>query len=273
MTGEEIQTENGNWAKVHNTILERLAAVKLTGREAKCLFYLFRKTYGYGKKEDAISLSQWVEGTELYKIDVTRTLQRLEARNIIYSTTTGTGRGASTIYGFNKYYSQWREYSKEQKKGSDSTTDFSWQKGSTTATHKKGSEIAQKGSEKAEKRVASSLPTKDSKDNKLASAPLGDYLAVFRNFFEQPNSGQPSIQNFDYGKVVYWAKLVPLDAFGDAMLKTAERRPKYIWSYAEKILTDYAANGFIANGAAKEYAPQTITIIDPVTKQPKEVTV
>ena len=45
------------------------------------------------------------------------------------------------------------------------------------------------------------------------------------------------------------------------------------WKYLESILRQVEIEGLPTNGANKEHTPQTITIIDPVTKQPKEITV
>lgn len=106
-TSADIQVENGNWAKVHNTILKKLAFIKLDGREAKCLFFLFSMTYGNREKEHAISLSLWATGTDLDKRNVAKVIDGLIARNIIYRTGNGRGRGSITIYGFNKHFEDW----------------------------------------------------------------------------------------------------------------------------------------------------------------------
>lgn len=106
-SGADIQVELGNWAKVHNLILEKLAKAKLDGREAKCLFYLLRMTYGNQKKDHEISLSLWAEGTNIDKRHVKPVIDKLIERNIICRVEGRQGRGNTAIYGFNKYFEQW----------------------------------------------------------------------------------------------------------------------------------------------------------------------
>lgn len=107
--GADIQVEDGNWSKVHNDIWESLAKTPLTGGEFRCLMFLFRKTYGFKKKEDKISLSQWSEGTGMKRQNVWVLLQSLIARKVIYCLSTGPKRAAT--WGFNKYVEQWGDES------------------------------------------------------------------------------------------------------------------------------------------------------------------
>jgi len=102
----EIQPENG-FVRIHPAILELLAQRQLGGREFRCLLFLFRKTYGYQKKEDKISLSQWGEGTGIPRTRVGAVLDNLINQNIIYRIDGGEKRPAS--WGFNKYFETWQE--------------------------------------------------------------------------------------------------------------------------------------------------------------------
>ena len=101
------QVEHGNWARVHNLILEQLAKAKLDGREAKCLFFLLRMTYGNQKKEHDISLSLWAQGTDIDKRHVAPIINKLIDRGIVYRVDGKKGRGNTAIYGFNKYFEGW----------------------------------------------------------------------------------------------------------------------------------------------------------------------
>ncbi len=76
----------------------------LSSYQTRILLAVFRKTYGFMKKEDWISNSQLVELTGLRKQHVSRTLGELINRNIV------TKRGYKI--GFNKDYQQWRELPK-----------------------------------------------------------------------------------------------------------------------------------------------------------------
>lgn len=104
-SGANIQVENGDFLRVHNAIFELLAKAPLRGQQFRCLLFLFRKTYGFNKKEDKISLAQWADGTGLLRQNVWRELQLLIKCNVIYMTTSGHKR--PNIWGFNKRHEQW----------------------------------------------------------------------------------------------------------------------------------------------------------------------
>lgn len=101
--------EDGNYTRIHNDILDAMAVANLTIREYKCLIFLLRKTYGWSRKEDAISLEQWSSGTGLSISAVAQTLNKLEQKNIISRDRSAGGRSKTTTYSFNKYFEQWRE--------------------------------------------------------------------------------------------------------------------------------------------------------------------
>jgi phage replication O-like protein O len=102
MTGEEIQVENGGYTRIHNAILETLAMAKLAPLEFNILFLLLRKTYGFQKKMDLISLSQFEEcgGSRTCTVEAIQNLLRL---NVIIRIPHGQG----FEYGFNKYIEEW----------------------------------------------------------------------------------------------------------------------------------------------------------------------
>jgi phage replication O-like protein O len=97
------QKENG-MTSIANEIVEALAKTQLNGYESRFLWALWRKTYGWHKKEDWISWSQLIEITGLRKQHIWRTKKSLQDRNIV------------TILGykisFQKDYTQWRELPK-----------------------------------------------------------------------------------------------------------------------------------------------------------------
>ena len=76
------QTENG-FTRIANEILEALAKVNLSAYESRTVFALWRKTYGFQKKEDRISVSQFQEITGLKRQHQCRSLRELEGRQII----------------------------------------------------------------------------------------------------------------------------------------------------------------------------------------------
>ncbi|MBK8773208.1 MAG: replication protein [Rhizobiales bacterium] len=103
--GKDIQTENG-FVRIHPAILELLAKQDLTGREFRCLLFLFRKTYGYHKRGDTISLAQWSDGTGMSKSNICNTLKSLVSKGILKQTQTGPKR--PIMWEFNKYFEGWK---------------------------------------------------------------------------------------------------------------------------------------------------------------------
>ena len=109
MTGDDIQIENGNYTRIHNAILEALAKTHLSGLELRAVMFLLRKTYGFQKKEDRISLGQWAEGLGKDRAErgnVANVLNSLVAKGIIYR---AEQAGGVSLYSFNKRVAEWQE--------------------------------------------------------------------------------------------------------------------------------------------------------------------
>lgn len=77
------QLENG-FTRIAHEIVEAMAKLKISNYESRFLWCLFRKTYGYGKKEDKISLSQFEKMTNIASQHIARAKKSLLAKNIIY---------------------------------------------------------------------------------------------------------------------------------------------------------------------------------------------
>jgi len=92
---------DAKYTRLANDILEELSRTNITKTEWRVLMCLFRKTYGYHKKEDWISGSQIAKMTGINKCHVSRAISLLCDRKMV------TKRGNKT--GFNKYTSQWIE--------------------------------------------------------------------------------------------------------------------------------------------------------------------
>jgi|GEM_PF-2406086 len=76
------QIEDG-YTRLANEILEALCVINLSAYEFRVLMAIFRKTYGYQKKEDNISLSQIAAITHLSRSFVSRALRKLEFKGLI----------------------------------------------------------------------------------------------------------------------------------------------------------------------------------------------
>ena len=102
------QAENGH-TDIANEILEALARVLLSPDEWRVLMVVFRKTWGWHKREDWISLSQFVLMTGMKKPNVCRALGKLIARNIVIRIDNGNGKS----YRFQKDFESWEPLSKQ----------------------------------------------------------------------------------------------------------------------------------------------------------------
>jgi len=105
---DNLQIDDGNFTRVHNRILEELAKVQLSGHETRIVFALWRKTYGWQKKEDFISVSQFQEITGLNKVRISETIRKLKRKNLVTENRNSNG----VVYGFNKRFTTWRKLQK-----------------------------------------------------------------------------------------------------------------------------------------------------------------
>ena len=80
------QCENG-YVKIANDLYDYLFRSDLSANEIKCLAFVIRKTYGFNKKEDQISLSQFVKYTNASRQTVVNSLNNLVKWNILVKST------------------------------------------------------------------------------------------------------------------------------------------------------------------------------------------
>lgn len=97
---ETPQIEDGFTRIAHKT-LENLCKINLSSYQTRVLFAIIRKTYGWNKKEDFISISQLVEMTGIHKAHVSRTKKELLQRKLV----TASGNKI----GFQKNSAIWQE--------------------------------------------------------------------------------------------------------------------------------------------------------------------
>ena len=96
------QKENGH-IDIANELAEALCRINLSAYEFRVLWAIWRRTYGWHKKYDRISYSQFEELTKLKRWHIARTLTRLRGRNLIVV----IGNGQNLQYGFQKDYEKW----------------------------------------------------------------------------------------------------------------------------------------------------------------------
>ena len=96
------QKENGH-VKIANEIVEAFARHRLSGNEWQVLWVILRKTYGWNKKSDAISLSQIAKMTGISRPHVAHAVAKLCARGVAKKSNTYV-----STYELQKDYSKWK---------------------------------------------------------------------------------------------------------------------------------------------------------------------
>jgi len=104
------QAENGH-TDIANEIIEALARIRISGEAMQIILFILRKTYGWKKIKDRISLSQFVLGTNLPKSSICRALKKLINMNLI--SIDKNVNDSIRIYMFNKDFDTWKPLTKK----------------------------------------------------------------------------------------------------------------------------------------------------------------
>ena len=99
------QLENG-YTSIANELMEAFIKTPLSGQEFRLLFFVIRKTYGFHKKEDYISLTQIAKGIGISKQRAHQIMSSLVRKKVI--TVKENINGKTKKYCFNKNYEEWR---------------------------------------------------------------------------------------------------------------------------------------------------------------------
>jgi len=163
---------------IANELVEAFCRINLSAYESRVLWFVARKTYGYHKKIDRISYSQFEEGTGLKRWHVNRAIEKLIKRNILIK----NGDGYNLEYGIQKDYDLWDSLPNEVTNIITPTGNESLPKEVTEITNKslpiQGESLPQQG-EVLPNEVTKSLPkevntkerkilTKDTTKNNIA---------------------------------------------------------------------------------------------------------
>lgn len=99
---EGPQTEDG-FVRIANELFDAILMAPLSKREQTVVLAVIRKTYGFGKKADDITVTQLADITNLQRSHVSEALRDLEAKGVI-TTEPGTyGRVVSLVKNFKKW--------------------------------------------------------------------------------------------------------------------------------------------------------------------------
>ena len=98
------QLENG-YVKIANEIMDALISARPSGQEMSVALFVIRKTYGFNKTADFISLSQMMAAVGMSKIRASQVVRSLELMKIL--TVKENINGLTKKYSFNKYFDTW----------------------------------------------------------------------------------------------------------------------------------------------------------------------
>ncbi len=219
------QVENGH-TRIANELLEALARIRIPGEARQVLDVILRKTYGFQKKEDSISLSQFSLFTGILKPNICASLKQLREMNLIIQKDNAT----ANMYSINKDYTSWRPLSKKIMKEQNSQQNQGLE-GNNSIIQKDNEQksIIQKDNESLSKKI----PTKENIQKKIYS-PNSDELRLSELLLSLIRSRkadfkQPNIQS--------WAKHI------DLMIRIDKRPPEEI----EKVIAWCQADSFWQN--------------------------
>lgn len=103
----ELQLENGNYTRIVNKVLDELVKIPLLGVELSICIFVIRKTWGYSKKSDQISISQFEKGVNRSRPTIVKALKNLQLVNILQLVKVGSSKIQSSEWKFNKKYKEW----------------------------------------------------------------------------------------------------------------------------------------------------------------------
>ena len=170
---KELQVENGHYTRIVNPLIENLIQVPFRGCELAVAMFVIRKTYGFQKKKDSISLSQFCLGVKRSRQTVIVAIKNLELSNILVKTARPY---VSNTYEINKYFETWKV-------------------GKTARLVKRRHGTSQYGSPKVVKTARHTKETKESIQKKLASQSDAGLISQVIKLFEEIN---PSFERW-YG--------------------------------------------------------------------------
>jgi len=104
----ELQVEKGNFTRITNPLIEELIKIPFKGCELAVALFIIRKTYGFQKKQDEISLTQFQSGLGRSRQTIVTALKNLQLVEVVRLVQRGTSRKASNLWEINKYYNTWK---------------------------------------------------------------------------------------------------------------------------------------------------------------------
>lgn len=102
-------SKENRYTQIPNEIMEAFARININGEAMRILLIIIRKTYGFHKRWDYISLSQFAASSGLKKPNIVRAINKLKELNLIIIETDNDGLPK---YRLNKDFESWKPLSK-----------------------------------------------------------------------------------------------------------------------------------------------------------------
>jgi phage replication O-like protein O len=188
------QTENG-FTRIANELMDALARTRISGEARQVLDAIIRKTYGWGKTSDDISLSQFMIMTGLSKSTICKAIRKLISMNIIIkrgcSVTlfTKQGKAVTSTYSVQKDHKYWKPLPKKETLRRGTKKGDLDQSGPDELLKKETvSDVAKKGN--LEQSIPGRLPKKET----LSDVPQNSKDVTQNNNFTLPKNS-PTIES------------------------------------------------------------------------------
>ena len=152
----DVQCENG-YVRIANDIFMALMRNPNIQYDVRILFWVFRNTYGFNKKECQLDLKKIASDTDIRYEHVSRTLRKLAGKNMVKIAGFGTTRKLS----FQKDYELWEGYAEMphsviKKQGHDSAENCQILQNLPIAASGKNCQMLQKKLPDVAKKIAGS---------------------------------------------------------------------------------------------------------------------
>ena len=101
------QCEDG-YLQIAMELVDKFSSSRFAGQEWQIIWTVWRKTWGWKKKNDRIALSQFAQATGIDRRKCHSLIQNLMKRNILDKYVTHNGDKRIIKYGFNKDFEKWK---------------------------------------------------------------------------------------------------------------------------------------------------------------------
>jgi phage replication O-like protein O len=216
------QAEYG-YIRIANDIMEALAQIRIPGETRQIIDTVIRKTYGFNKKLDIISISQFSEATGLKKSNCCRAINKAIDMNIVIK----NDNKKFITYQFNKDYDTWKPLSKKITALSKKITDDKKQEVIDKSLSKKITQgVIKKDNEPLSKKINTKDIKQKTKRKYIKEKFLKPTVAEIAEYCKERNNGINAQLFFDHYETSDWKRGNTAIKSWKACVRTWEQRNK-----------------------------------------------